>query len=90
MGSDAVLETIEDGIARAAHHGFVRDVDVGRFVNLMLLLGDEFDVDPDVPWAAEILSRPTVHPQHKLDMLLERGLAHSRIPTHHTARAGRG
>ena len=56
----------------------------------MLLLGDEFDVDPDVPWAAEILSRPTVHPQHKLDMLLERGLAHSRIPTHHTARAGRG
>jgi hypothetical protein len=90
IGDGAVDEFIGNAIGRAGRHGFVRDVDVGRFVNLTLLLGEEFDEDPDLPWAAEILASSTLHPQHKLDQLLERGLAETRSPARLTASAGRG
>jgi hypothetical protein len=86
-----VQEIVEDAVERAAHYGFVRDVDVGRFVNLTVLLGDEFDEDPEMTWAAEILRNTALHPQHKLDLLLERGIAEvAALPDTPRAKAAHG
>lgn len=74
LGPDGVRELIENGIEKARKYGITQDRDLGRYVNLMLFLGEEFDSDPELPWAAETLCDPGLQPQSKLDRLLEHSL----------------
>ena len=49
-------ELIHHGIQRCRIYDILTELAVGRYVRLMLVLGKDFDVDPDLPWAAEILN----------------------------------
>lgn len=46
---------VELGIARAQQHGFCAQGDLSAFVSLMVLLGADFDEDPQLPWARACL-----------------------------------
>jgi hypothetical protein len=54
-GDDRMLELIEEGIGRAARHGFQAERDVCRFIDLMVAFGARFDEDAQQGWAAEAL-----------------------------------
>lgn len=57
MDSSSLLLLVQKGIERAASHGITAEIDVCQFVELTCTLGEEFDEDPSLPWATEILGR---------------------------------
>jgi hypothetical protein len=56
-GGDRVIETIRYGIQRAAAHGIADRRDICRYIDLMAVFGLDFDRDPKLRWAADILAR---------------------------------
>lgn len=61
---------VEYGIDRAASYGIHSGRDVFRYLCLMMRFGDDFDVDPAHPWAAEILSKRRRHITLSMPQLL--------------------
>jgi hypothetical protein len=59
LGGDPQLrDLVRHGIGRAAVYGVTRKADVSRYVDLMMLLGKDFDVDGRFEWASAILANP--------------------------------
>ena len=56
LGEACIVETIRYGIKRASQHGFRTRRDVCKYIDLMMVLGRDFDLDPELPWAAAILT----------------------------------
>ena len=71
LGETVVRNVIEDGVDRAEAHGFETEPDVSMYIDLMLLLGSNFDTDPQLPWAAEILQEESTEDESKEDELTE-------------------
>jgi hypothetical protein len=55
-----LLQAARAGIAKARIYGFVKNSDLCRFADVMLVMGAEFDRDPLLPWAAAILNNPEI------------------------------
>ncbi len=54
--SDTALRALcERGLAAAARHGCVLPDDEERYLDLVVLLGEDFDTAPGTRWAGEIL-----------------------------------
>ncbi|MEO8129381.1 MAG: hypothetical protein ABJF23_31130 [Bryobacteraceae bacterium] len=51
----ALLEFVRYGMARARAHGMRAARDVCTYVDLMVLLGRDFEGDPQITWAGERL-----------------------------------
>lgn len=58
-GDPEVRRLIRDGIRRAAGYRITSQRDVCKFIDLTMLAGENFESDPRLPWALEILERPT-------------------------------
>ena len=54
-GEDAIRELAREGIDKAQQYGFGVETDVCKFIDVMILLGRDFDHDPRFPWARELL-----------------------------------
>lgn len=68
---------LDDGVARARRYGFTRHADITKFVDLMLALGPDFDRDPELPWAREILTDSLVPgAEARMDELHTRAVRH--------------
>ena len=74
-GTEYCVQLIERAIDRANGYCFFTDREIARFVNLVFFLGEDFESDPEFPWAASILGNSKLNNRHKLDLLLQRGLA---------------
>jgi hypothetical protein len=59
-GEPNVLKVVHAGIEKAATYGYLSLQQAGYTVGLMFMLGIDFDVDPQVPWAAERLRDPKI------------------------------
>jgi hypothetical protein len=55
-GSRGLQKLVQAGIGRAADYGFLTTQPVATYINLMIILGSEFDTDPQVGWAREQLT----------------------------------
>lgn len=77
MGQERLATLVRLGKERAATHGILTQRGVFRYLNLMMLLGPEFDRNSSLPWAGEILGNPEKSEQQKLDALT----AHARQAT---------
>lgn len=55
LGPQALQQRVVAAILRARRHGFVRAGAARRYVELVMLLGAEFE---RLPWAHEVLARP--------------------------------
>lgn len=55
LGEAGVRGAIQHGLERAEAHGFHREGDVIRYLNLMFTFGRGFDVQPECAWAAPFL-----------------------------------
>jgi hypothetical protein len=56
IGEPKLRRMIQYGIKRAASHGIQLENDVRKYIEVMLVLGPDFDNDPHFPWAASILT----------------------------------
>jgi hypothetical protein len=70
LGPAATAQAVADGLARAREYGFSEPADACRFVDMVFALGPEFDRDPALPWAAELLAADDVtDPTERMDLL---------------------
>lgn len=63
IGDVGVRATIRLGVERAAGYGFRARGPVRFYVELMFMFGSDFDTDPQLPWAAIVLTDPLIHDQ---------------------------
>jgi hypothetical protein len=57
LGEAGIREIIQYGRKRASQHGFRTTSDVCKYIDLMIVLGRDFDTDARIRWAADILAR---------------------------------
>jgi len=74
-GEPQLRETIRYGIKRAKIYGIVTERDVCKYIDLMVVLGRDFDADKRFPWAGEILTT-SKKPRVKTSMLLQAAKNH--------------
>jgi hypothetical protein len=60
LGEAAVREIIRYGYKRAASYQFTRESDRSHFVELLFLLGQNFDQNPSLSWVQRILHDPAI------------------------------
>lgn len=72
MGEEGLEAFVARGMAKCERYGIETEYDVGRFCDLMLLLTPDFDEDPNIPWAQDILTSPGFDGRVKVDELMER------------------
>lgn len=76
MQEGNVRKTIQYGYLRASTYGFTTIRNVCLYLNNMLLLGSNFDVDPQYPWARKILIDENItEPILKIDELSDKTLS---------------
>jgi len=63
LGDDGLRVVIRFGIDRARTHRWTRRCCVQFFIELVTILGAEFDTDPQYPWAAAILADASIDDQ---------------------------
>jgi hypothetical protein len=76
-GEPKVRELIRYGIKRAASYKIQAERDVSRYIDLMMVLGADFDSDRRLPWAGEIL-RSRNNPEQRIAVLLRTAEKHLR------------
>ena len=54
-GDAKTRETIQAGIQSARRHSLLTERDAALYIEVMYILGPEFETDPRYPWAGEIL-----------------------------------
>ncbi len=65
------------GLEKARSYCFVDEADGCRFVDLMVVLGPDFDVNPQLPWASVILKNPAFpDPSTRMEALFEAACEH--------------
>ncbi|HXN45620.1 MAG TPA: hypothetical protein VN893_03210 [Bryobacteraceae bacterium] len=75
LGEDGTRVAVEAGIQRAGRFGFNSRGPVNLFIDLMFLLGSEFDSDPQYPWAGSIVRDRTIPGQaERADRLHRRSI----------------
>jgi hypothetical protein len=74
LGPVRLRESIRHGLRRAQAYGLTSQQDILRYINLMFLLGHDFDRDPRFFWAHSILNDPNLGATEKLDGLSARAL----------------
>ncbi|WNG56715.1 hypothetical protein F0U59_19610 [Archangium gephyra] len=68
--SDAeLLGFIRLGINRARVHGVTTEADVLRYLDYMVIYGQEFDTEPATSWAGEILCSQELSGTEKMDRI---------------------
>lgn len=78
LGPDGVREAIDHGIDRAGGYGIVGERDVVLYLDLMFAFGRDFDTDPNLPWAAAILTDERIPaPKQRINRLHAAALAHT-------------
>jgi hypothetical protein len=74
-GETNVRKLIRRGVERAASYNITAQRDVSRYIDLMMALGLNFDKDPQLPWAGEIL-RTRNQPEVRIAILLKTAEKH--------------
>jgi hypothetical protein len=77
LGEPKLRETIQYGTQRAAAYKMISEVDVCKYIDLMIFYGRDFDKDPNLPWAQSILqNRALRNPTAKIERLYKAAKKH--------------
>ncbi len=77
LGEGPVRQVIRRGIERAEDHGLTSERDVTLYIGLMFMLGSNFDLDPQLPWAVEILDDDTTgNPNLRANRVYDKAMAY--------------
>lgn len=73
IGNSDTEGLVRHGMERAASYGISEESLVCQYVDLMLLHGPDFDVDPACGWSRKILENPKLGTVEKIDRMIEAG-----------------
>lgn len=74
---------IRTGVEKAKCYGFIEESDLCRYIDISMVCGVDFDVDPKLPWANAILKDPAfTSPSVRLEMLFGAACEHLRRVEH--------
>ncbi len=74
-GPTAMLRWVRIGLDSAVAAGYLSQYESGRWLALMLILGVDFAIDPQLPWVRDCLDATVVpDPSDRIDLLFERTL----------------
>jgi len=77
MSDEDIREVIRCGLERAQIHGIDGERGICKYINLMFVFGRDFDRDPRLPWAREILAGARVHRDlSTIELLYREALVH--------------
>jgi hypothetical protein len=63
---------IRKGVSKAKNYGIERECDIEGFIDLMALLGPDFDVEEEFQWARDLLIKKDMQPEARLNEIFER------------------
>jgi len=70
-----IRKVILYAVGRAESYNLITERDVCLYINLVFLLGSNFDTDPQLPWAAAILNDETITDSvTRIDKLHDKGM----------------
>jgi hypothetical protein len=72
LGEEQVRQSVRQAIRKADRYGLELEIDVIGYLNLMYVLGFDFDDDRRYPWAAEILENSRYLGSAKIQLLNHR------------------
>ncbi len=79
LGAGQLAERAALGVSRAREHGFESRAELFSYVNLMFVLGPDFDRDPALPWVQAPL-RSGQRPELRMAALHAAALDHLGTP----------
>lgn len=79
LGEEELGNLIEHGIKRARVYEIVAQRDVCKYLDLMMIFGQDFDVDQKLPWVSATLKEEFLqgHPTEKILRLCDLAIEHS-------------
>ena len=72
LGEEGLDELVATGTERGLDHGIVDGGELTRWLELSILLGEDFETSGDYPWVAEILDDETLDGSLKMRQLRHR------------------
>jgi len=70
LGEEGIREEVRYGIEHAKTYNIVDERNVCKYIDVMFAFGRDFDNDPDLPWAGEILRDDAIgSPVERMDIL---------------------
>lgn len=73
LGETETGKLISKGIKQASEYEIKSERDVCKFIDLMFVLGENFDKDPSINWTSEILSDESIKsPSIRIKTLCDR------------------
>lgn len=76
VGRAGVRSLVEYAAERAEAHGFTTDAEICQYAQIAFVLGQNFDQDPDLPWAQAILEPRPADPDIAIYELHKAAVAH--------------
>jgi len=70
-GRPAMLRWVQSGVRAAIDKGYTSRREVGVWLSLMMILGVDLAVDPQLPWVREFLNNTESEPGDRLDSLFK-------------------
>jgi hypothetical protein len=74
LGEAVVRNVIKYGVDRVEAHGFETEPDANMYIDLMFLLGSNFDTDPQLPWVATILEDESMDDTGRIERLYDQAI----------------
>lgn len=92
IGEAQLRQVIQYGVSQAEQYGLTTQREVCLYLNLMLLLGSDFDTDIQLPWAKEVLmDEMIIDPYVRVEQLYDVAMEHldqvAGIKSEHLGRA---
>jgi len=82
LGNEKTHETIRQGMLKARKYGILSEYDVCIFIDVMFEYGVDFDVDPELPWANQVLNDPAIwDPAYRVNRLFDAATGHEKRAT---------
>lgn len=74
-GPDTARNVVRCGMQKAQGYGLTTERDICLYLTLMAMLGGNFDIDPQLPWASAILTDTTTsEPTTRIDRLTDQAM----------------
>ncbi len=73
MSDDDLRRLVQEGMVRAEKYKVENKDDVRRYLDCMMIYGNDFDTNPKTHWAGQILRTPSLTGAKKMDAVEEFG-----------------
>jgi len=78
-GDGQVRAFVQEGVKKAVGYQIIAEHDVGRFIDLLVQLGPEFETRPDAAWARSILRDPKLTGRARVGLMEQQLAARSPV-----------